>query len=109
MEEMEIGNGGGGAYLVWEELTAVLPHHGSGRAPKKLLHGLTGFAVPGRLMAVMGPSGSGKSTLLDSLSGIFIFLFFGFYIYNLKVSSRFIFKDTGFKTFLNPKIFIIIF
>lgn len=61
---------GGGAYLTWEELTAVLPNYGSGRAPKKLINGLTGYSVPGRLLAVMGPSGSGKSTLLDSLSGV---------------------------------------
>jgi hypothetical protein len=58
----------GGASLTWENLTAVLPG-GGGRATKKLLAGLYGYAVPGRVVAVMGPSGSGKSTLLDSLSG----------------------------------------
>ncbi|KAJ6853108.1 ABC transporter G family member 12-like [Iris pallida] len=57
------------AYLVWEELTAVLPNYGSSRPPKKLLKGLSGYASPGRIMAIMGPSGSGKSTLLDSLAG----------------------------------------
>ncbi|CAI9761621.1 unnamed protein product [Fraxinus pennsylvanica] len=61
-------NGGAGAYLVWEDLTALLPNFGHG-PPKKLLHGLNGYAEPGRIMAVMGPSGSGKSTLLDSLAG----------------------------------------
>ncbi|KAM3401510.1 hypothetical protein ACQJBY_005940 [Aegilops geniculata] len=58
----------GGASLTWENLTAVLPGSG-GRPTKKLLQGLYGYAVPGRIAAIMGPSGSGKSTLLDSLSG----------------------------------------
>ncbi|CAL9071458.1 unnamed protein product [Musa acuminata var. zebrina] len=57
------------AYLVWEDLTAVLPNYGGARQPKKLIDGLSGYAVPGRIMAIMGPSGSGKSTLLDSLAG----------------------------------------
>ncbi|XP_052210192.1 ABC transporter G family member 15-like isoform X2 [Diospyros lotus] len=60
--------GGGTAYLVWEDLTVVLPNFGHG-PPKRLLGGLNGYAQPARLTAIMGPSGSGKSTLLDSLSG----------------------------------------
>jgi len=58
----------GGASLTWENLTAVLPG-GGGRATKKLVQGLYGYAVPGRVVAIMGPSGSGKSTLLDALAG----------------------------------------
>jgi len=61
----------GGASLTWENLTAVLPG-GGGRATKKLVQGLYGYAVPGRVVAIMGPSGSGKSTLLDSLSGTYV-------------------------------------
>ncbi|XP_021648547.2 ABC transporter G family member 15 isoform X2 [Hevea brasiliensis] len=57
-----------GTYLVWENLTVVLPNFGNGPT-KRLLQGLCGFAEPGRIMAIMGPSGSGKSTLLDSLAG----------------------------------------
>ncbi|KAG6519629.1 hypothetical protein ZIOFF_023126 [Zingiber officinale] len=57
------------AYLVWEDLTAVLPNYGSGRPVKKLIRDLSGYAVPGRILGIMGPSGSGKSTLLDSLAG----------------------------------------
>ncbi|KAA8528070.1 hypothetical protein F0562_035061 [Nyssa sinensis] len=77
--EIEVANGGasgdpekgvdvGAAYLVWEDVTVVLPSFGQGPT-KKLLHGLNGYAEPGRIMAIMGPSGSGKSTLLDSLAG----------------------------------------
>lgn len=62
----------GEAYLVWQELTVVLPNFGQGPT-RKLLHGLNGFAEPGRIMAIMGPSGSGKSTLLDALAGICLF------------------------------------
>ncbi|XP_027168411.1 ABC transporter G family member 15-like [Coffea eugenioides] len=64
------GNDGykGAAYLVWEDLTVVLPNFGNGPT-KKLLYGLHGYAEPGRILAIMGPSGSGKSTLLDSLAG----------------------------------------
>uniref|UniRef100_A0A7N0TI22 ABC transporter domain-containing protein n=1 Tax=Kalanchoe fedtschenkoi TaxID=63787 RepID=A0A7N0TI22_KALFE len=72
------GGGGGGAtgsdfangtFLIWKDLTVVIPNFSSQGPTKKLLHGLSGYAEPGRLMAIMGPSGSGKSTLLDSLAG----------------------------------------
>ncbi|MCE5166105.1 ABC transporter G member 15 [Datura stramonium] len=56
------------AYLIWEDVTVVLPKFGGGPT-KRLLNGLTGYAEPGRIMAIMGPSGSGKSTLLDTLAG----------------------------------------
>lgn len=57
-----------GTYLVWKDLTVVIPNFRNGPT-KRLLQGLTGYAEPGRIMAIMGPSGSGKSTLLDSLAG----------------------------------------
>ncbi|KAL9261680.1 ABC transporter G family member 15-like protein [Drosera capensis] len=60
--------GGGAAYLVWEELTVVIPT-GKDEPTRRILHGLRGYAEPGRIVAIMGPSGSGKSTLLDSLAG----------------------------------------
>ncbi|XP_022754233.1 ABC transporter G family member 15-like [Durio zibethinus] len=57
-----------GVYLVWQDLTVVLPNFGN-KPTKRLLQGLSGYAEPGRIVAIMGPSGSGKSTLLDSLAG----------------------------------------
>ncbi|KAI4325670.1 hypothetical protein MLD38_031049 [Melastoma candidum] len=58
-----------GVYLTWEDLSVTVP----GRKEKVLrpiLQGTTGFAEPGRVLAIMGPSGSGKSTLLDALAGM---------------------------------------
>ncbi|KAL9404977.1 hypothetical protein Peur_001949 [Populus x canadensis] len=71
--EAGLSGGGGGdearsMYLVWEDLTVVLPNFGSGPT-RRLLKGLNGYAEPGKIMAIMGPSGSGKSTLLDALAG----------------------------------------
>jgi len=54
------------ARLTWEDLTVTVTG-GKGGA-LKVLQGLTGYAEPGTLTALMGPSGSGKSTLLDALS-----------------------------------------
>ncbi|KAI9159751.1 hypothetical protein LWI28_001596 [Acer negundo] len=57
-----------GAYLVWQDLTVVAQSLKNGTA-KKLVSGLSGYAEPDRIMAIIGPSGSGKSTLLDALAG----------------------------------------
>ncbi|KAI9161025.1 hypothetical protein LWI28_013731 [Acer negundo] len=57
-----------GAYLVWQDLTVVAQSLKNGAA-KKLVSGLSGYAEPDRIMAIIGPSGSGKSTLLDALAG----------------------------------------
>uniref|UniRef100_A0A7N0TU25 ABC transporter domain-containing protein n=2 Tax=Kalanchoe fedtschenkoi TaxID=63787 RepID=A0A7N0TU25_KALFE len=72
--EKSAGNGGGadrkkGTYLVWKNLSVIIPNFGSLEPTRKLLQDLNGYAEPGRIMAIMGPSGSGKSTLLDSLAG----------------------------------------
>ncbi|KAG4966850.1 hypothetical protein JHK82_032565 [Glycine max] len=66
--EMISDNNKRGMYLVWEDLTVVVPNFGNGHT-RRLLDGLSGFAEPNRIMAIMGPSGSGKSTLLDALAG----------------------------------------
>ncbi|PNX61639.1 ABC transporter G family member 11-like protein, partial [Trifolium pratense] len=42
---------------------------GKMKESKSILDGLTGYAKPGQLLAIMGPSGCGKSTLLDALAG----------------------------------------
>ncbi|CAL0334246.1 unnamed protein product [Lupinus luteus] len=67
--EMRIrDNKKGVMYLVWEDLSVVVPNFGNGHT-RRLLNGLSGYAEPNRIMAIMGPSGSGKSTLLDALAG----------------------------------------
>lgn len=54
------------ARLTWVDLWVTVVRGG---AKQTILQGLTGYAEPGSLMAIMGPSGSGKSTLLDTLAG----------------------------------------
>ncbi|XP_072988606.1 ABC transporter G family member 11-like [Typha latifolia] len=54
------------ARLTWKDLTVTVTL-GNGET-QTVLEGLTGYAEPGTLTALMGPSGSGKSTLLDALS-----------------------------------------
>ena len=53
--------------VAWRELRYTVQSRSSG--PKALLQGVSGAAVPGRLLALMGASGAGKSTLLDVIAG----------------------------------------
>ncbi|XP_042406855.1 ABC transporter G family member 11-like [Zingiber officinale] len=55
------------ARLTWKDLTVTVTV--AGGETHRVLEGLTGFAEPWALTALMGPSGSGKSTLLDALAG----------------------------------------
>ncbi len=55
------------ARLTWMDLSVSVTN-GRGES-RTLLHGLTGYAEPGCMLAIMGPSGSGKTSLLDSLAG----------------------------------------
>ncbi|KAK1316132.1 ABC transporter G family member 11 [Acorus calamus] len=56
-----------GVSLTWEDLWVTASVGGKA---KHILHGVTGYARPGEVLAIMGPSGSGKSTLLDALAGV---------------------------------------
>lgn len=57
-----------GVALTWEDLWVTVSNGNKGSS-RSILQGLTGYARPGQLLAIMGPSGCGKSTLLDSLAG----------------------------------------
>jgi len=72
-------------FLTWEDLQVTVPNGRKGR--KAILKGLTGYAKPGQLLAVMGPSGCGKSTLLDALAGKCILILFSSYNWNIIESS----------------------
>ncbi|KAJ8775181.1 hypothetical protein K2173_020185 [Erythroxylum novogranatense] len=56
-----------GVSLSWEDLWVVVSKRNE--CSKSILKGLTGYALPGQMLAIMGPSGCGKSTLLDTLAG----------------------------------------
>ena len=58
--------------LTWNDFWVTISNKSNGRQ-RHLLHGMTGYAEPGHIMAIMGPSGSGKSILLDTLAGINFF------------------------------------
>lgn len=56
-----------GVVLEWRGLDLTLQASDS-KPTKKILSGVNGKALPGRLMAVMGPSGAGKTSLLNALA-----------------------------------------
>ncbi|KAM3742383.1 hypothetical protein ACB098_07G066400 [Castanea mollissima] len=58
---------GDDVFLTWQDLCVSVSNKKSGTI--SILQGLSGYARPGELLAIMGPSGCGKSTLLDALAG----------------------------------------
>lgn len=51
--------------FTWEDVTYTVP---TAAGPKRLLNGVSGYAKPGVMVALMGASGAGKTTLLNTLS-----------------------------------------
>ena len=58
----------------WRSLTYDVPllvkdKNKPNEETKRILHGLSGYAAAGQVVAVMGPSGSGKTSLIHIIGG----------------------------------------
>ncbi|EQC40473.1 hypothetical protein SDRG_02366 [Saprolegnia diclina VS20] len=55
--------------LAFEDLWYSVPNPTKGEPDLKLLKGVSGYARPGTITALMGSSGAGKTTLMDVIAG----------------------------------------
>ncbi|KAG4048774.1 hypothetical protein JG687_00011290 [Phytophthora cactorum] len=55
--------------LAFKDLWYSVPDPASSKAQIDLLKGVSGFALPGTITALMGSSGAGKTTLMDVIAG----------------------------------------
>ncbi|KAF0698135.1 Aste57867_11231 [Aphanomyces stellatus] len=55
--------------LAFNDLHYFVPNPTKGEADLELLKGVSGYALPGTVTALMGSSGAGKTTLMDVIAG----------------------------------------
>ncbi|EGZ25831.1 pleiotropic drug resistance protein ABC superfamily [Phytophthora sojae] len=55
--------------IAFQDLWYSVPKSGSPKESLELLKGISGYAEPGTLTALMGSSGAGKTTLMDVIAG----------------------------------------
>ncbi|KAK9760467.1 hypothetical protein K7432_015470 [Basidiobolus ranarum] len=58
-----------GANIEWKNLTYEIMLKGKKSKSVTILSGISGCALKGQVLAIMGPSGTGKTTLVDILGG----------------------------------------
>ncbi|CAN6686278.1 unnamed protein product [Malus baccata var. baccata] len=63
---------------------------------RTILHGITGMASSGEILAILGPSGSGKSTLLNALAGRLNRKHQGTVLANGRALTKTVLRRTGF-------------
>jgi ABC-type multidrug transport system ATPase subunit len=67
-DEVQSLNTKTGVRLDFKDICLTMPAKRKTPA-KTILHNVSGFAVPGEVLYIMGPSGAGKTSLLDAVSG----------------------------------------